>query len=58
MADGNGGGNSALAMLVGGLLVLVVVGFFAFGGRSLFGVGSGSDMHNFNVHITGPSKPG
>ena len=57
MADGNGGGNSALAMLVGGLLVLVVVGFFALGGRGLFG-GSGSDTHNFNVHITGPSKPG
>jgi hypothetical protein len=31
MADGNGGGNAVLGVLVGALLVLVV-GFFVFGG--------------------------
>ena len=49
-----GGGNATLAFLVGGLLVLVlVIGFFVFGGH-MPGQSAGSSL-NVNVHA--PSVP-
>ena len=58
MANGNGGGgNSALALIVGILIaVLVIGGFFVFGGyNAVFGGGS---THTINVNVKGPGKGG
>jgi len=56
MADNGGGGNSALALLVGVLLVAVVVlGFFMYsGGR----IGAPApDTAHFDVHVQAPKPP-
>lgn len=56
MADGNGGGNSALSLLVGALLVLVLVGgFFLYTGGHFGGQGS---THTVNLNVKAPAKPG
>lgn len=55
MADGNdGGGNSALAFIVGGLVVVVaVIGFLAYGG----GFGTPSKTVNLNIKPPAMSAP-
>jgi hypothetical protein len=55
MADGNGGGgNSALAFIIGGLVVVVaVIGFLMYSG----GVGSPSKTVNLNVKAPSISAP-
>jgi hypothetical protein len=55
MADGNsGGGNSALAFIVGGLVVVVlVIGFLVYGG----GIGAPSKTVNLNVKAPAISAP-
>jgi hypothetical protein len=59
MADNSGGGNSALAMLVGVLLVAVVVlGFFMYTGGHF---GSGTQVNvpsHMSVDVKGPSGGG
>ena len=51
----NGGGNTGLALIVGGLVVLVAL-FFVFGGVDIFsgGGGSGPDV---NVTVDAPAAP-
>jgi hypothetical protein len=60
MANGNGGdgGNSALALLVGALLVIVLIGgFFLYSGGHPFGPG-GSTTHTVNLNVKTPGKSG
>jgi len=58
MADGNGGGgNSAMAMVLGILLAIVLIGgFFLYTGGH-FGQG-GSTTHTVNLNVKTPGKPG
>jgi len=51
----NGGGNTGLALIVGGLVVLVGL-FFVFGGVDVFngGGGGGPDL---NVTVDAPAVP-
>ena len=51
----NGGGNTGLALIVGGLVVLVAL-FFVFGGVDIFngGGGGGPDV---NVTVDAPAVP-
>ncbi|HEX3652977.1 MAG TPA: hypothetical protein VHU18_09165 [Rhizomicrobium sp.] len=59
MADGNGGrGNSALALLVGALLVIVLIGgFFIYSGGHPFGPAAGT-THTVNLNVKPPGKSG
>jgi hypothetical protein len=53
MAEGSGG-NTGLAMIVGGLVVIVAL-FFVFGGVDIFrGGGDGADL---DVQIETPAAP-
>ena len=56
MADGNGGGNSALGMIVGILIAVVAIGgvFLYTGGH----FGNGGTTHNVNLTVKTPGKPG
>jgi hypothetical protein len=54
MAD-NSGGNTGLAMIVGGLVVIVVL-FFVFGGVDIFR-GGGGDGADLDVQIETPAAP-
>jgi hypothetical protein len=57
MADNSGGSNSALALLVGALLVAVVVlGFFLYSGGHL-GAPAPNTAH-FDVHVQAPKPSG
>ena len=59
MADGNpsGGGNSALALLVGALLVIVLIGgYFLYSGGH-FGSGAGT-THTVNLNVKTSGKGG
>ncbi len=57
MADGNGGGNSGLALIAGILLAIVLIGgFFVYTGGH-FG-GAGGTTHTVNLNVKTPSKPG
>jgi hypothetical protein len=55
MADGNGGGNSAMALVLGILLAVVVIGglFLYSGGH--FG---SAPTHTVNLNVQAPAKPG
>lgn len=56
MADGNGGGNSALALVLGILLAVVVIGgLFLYSGGHL---GGPSTTHTVNLNVKAPAKPG
>jgi len=56
MADGNGGGNSALGLILGILLAVVVIGgLFLYSGGHL---GQGGTTHTVNLNVKAPSKPG
>ena len=58
MADGNSGGSSAMAFIVGGLVVVVaVIGFLVYSG----GFGAPSKTVNLNIKppaVSAPAKPG
>jgi hypothetical protein len=58
MADGNSGGGSAMAFIVGGLVVVVaVIGFLVYSG----GFGAPSKTVNLNIKppaVSAPAKPG
>ena len=51
MADGSGGGNTGLALIVGGLVVLVAL-FFIFGGVDIFDRGGGGGGGAPDVDVT------
>lgn len=56
MANGNGGGNSGMAMMVGILLAIVLIGgFFLYTGGHF---GQGGTTHTVNLNVHAPSKPG
>ena len=56
MADNGGGGNSALALLVGVLLVgVIVLGFFVYSGGH---VGNSGTNVNIPSHMSVDVKPG
>jgi hypothetical protein len=55
MAEGSGGGTSAIAFIVGGLLVAVlVIGFLMYQGGMFGGGDSGPEL---NVNIPAPTAP-
>jgi hypothetical protein len=56
MADGNGGGNTGLAMIVGGLVVIVAL-FFIFGPVDLFDRGGGGGTPDVDVSVEAPATP-
>jgi hypothetical protein len=56
MADGNRGGNTGLALIVGGLVVIVAL-FFIFGPIDLFDRGGGGDGGDLNVTVESPVEP-
>jgi hypothetical protein len=52
MADGNGGGTSVLAFILGGVIVvLVVVGFFMYSGGHF---GQPQHTANLNASVSAP----
>ena len=51
----DGGGNTGLAMIVGGLVVLVAL-FFLFGGVDIFD-GGGGGAPDVNVTVDTPAAP-
>jgi hypothetical protein len=53
MANGNGGGNTGLALIVGGLVVIVAL-FFIFGGVDIFDRG-GADAPDLDVTVETPA---
>jgi len=57
MADGNGGGgNSAMALVLGILLAIVLIGgFFLYTGGHFGGQGT---THTVNLNVSTPGKPG
>ena len=56
MADGNGGGNAGIAMIVGGLVVIVAL-FFIFGPVDLFDRGGGGGAPDVDVNVEAPATP-
>ena len=56
MAEGTGGGNTGLALIVGGLVVLVAL-FFIFGPVDLFDRGGGDGGGDLNVTVETPAAP-
>ena len=59
MADGNrGGGNSAMALIIGALMVIVPLGvWYVFGGGHIGGPPAAT-THTVNLNVKGPSKGG
>jgi hypothetical protein len=56
MADGNGGGNTGLAMIVGGLVVIVAL-FFIFGPVDIFDRGGGGGGADIDVTLQEAPAP-